>query len=111
MKQARMLGSYVFHLAKQQGLSISDLSKIMNCSERQVYLFLHGRAFASFLQIQSLSNELNVSVEKLLKGNEKIYYDTFVHFYQPFHDLKNCEMILDIIDNYITIKESLCCAE
>ena len=103
MQKARMLGNYVDYLAKCKGLSISDLSRILGCSENQAYALTKGRAYASFAQISNLAKELGTTVQALLSGNEKIYNETVVHCMNDFQDSSNRELILDLIDDYVDI--------
>lgn len=107
MREARMLGNYVEHLAETQGLSISDLSKVIGCPEEQTYAFIKGRAFASFAQMSSLSKALGTTVEKLLSGDAYRYNATVVHCMNDFQDINKREEILDLIDNYIDIVDAV----
>ena len=107
MQEARMLGNYVEHLANTKGLSISDLSKVLGCSEERTYSFIKGRAFASFSQISSLANALDVSIDKLLTGDVDRYNATVVHCMNDFRDARKREEILDLIDNYIDIVDAV----
>ena len=107
MKEARILGNQVQYLANEKGLSISALSQILSCEESQVYALIKGRAFASYAQINKLSEELGTTVESLLRGNQEVYNSTVVHCMNKFHNDDNREKILDIIDGYIDIVDAL----
>ena len=109
MQEARMLGNYVEHLAAQKGLSISDLSKLLVCDERQVCSFLKGRAYASFEQLSTLAKALDTSVAVLLQGNEATYSASVVHCMNDFDNPQNREEILDLIDDYVDILEAVNC--
>lgn len=107
MQSARMLGNYVKKLAEEKGLTIQDLNLILGCNDSQTKSFLKGRFFLSFQQISDLANALGLSISDLLKGNPSVYSATVVHYMNPFKDEKNRETILDIIDNYIDIKDAV----
>lgn len=107
MQEARMLGNYVEHLAKTKGLSISDLGRILGCSDERVYSFIKGRAFASFSQMDSLAKALDTTVERLLVGDAASYNATVVHCMNDFDDVSKREDILDLIDNYIDIADAV----
>lgn len=107
MQEARMLGNYVEHLAQRKGLSISDLSRILDCTENQVYSFIKGRAYVSFAQISTLATELGATIEELLHGDEKTYNATVVHCMNDFQDNKNRETILDLIDDYVDVVDAV----
>ncbi len=107
MKNARVIGNYVQHLAKKNDISVSELSKNLNCEENQIKLFFKGRAIASYQQLQKLSELFNVPIKNLMQGDEQIYNQSVVHCMNEFSDNENREFILDIIDDYMDIKDSL----
>ena len=107
MQQARMLGNYVEHLAVKKGMSLSDLSHVLGCTETQVYSFIKGRAVASFNQIHKLASALDISEEQLLTGDATSYNATVVHCMNEFDDSTNRERILDLIDQYIDIFDAV----
>lgn len=107
MQEARMLGNYVEHLANRKGLSISDLSRILDCSENQAYSFVKGRAFASFSQLSTLAEEFGVTIDELLSGDEQTYNATVVHCMNDFQDASKREDILDLIDDYVDIVDAV----
>ena len=107
MQEARMLGNYVGQLAERKGLSISDLSRILDCTEHQVHSFIKGRAYASFAQISKLAMELETSIDELLSGDERTYNATVVHCMNEFQNNDNRETILDLIDDYVDIVDAV----
>lgn len=111
MQRARMLGNYAQEAAKEKGLSIPAVSQILGCTEHQVLSFYKGRFFLSFPQISSLSDALGVSVEEMLRGNEEQYNKSVVDCMGEFDDIRNRENILDIIENYVDLLDSVNCAE
>ena len=107
MQQSRMLGNYVQQLAKEKNLSDSDLRNILNCNEEQLQNFVKGRAYATYQQISLLATKLGVTVKQLLAGDENSYNETVVHCMNKFNDTSKREFILDLIDNYIDIYDSV----
>ncbi len=107
MQGARMLGSYVEHLANCKKMSHSDLGSILGCNEDAVYAFIKGRMFASFPQIAALADRLSVTVEQLLSGDETSYNANVVHCMNEFQDTSKREFILDLIDDYIDIVDAV----
>ena len=107
MKQARMIGNFVEKKAESAGLGISDLSTALNCTEQKTKSFLKGRAVLSFNQILSLSKLLGTSVNDILAGDEATYNSTVVHCMNDFENTDDREMILDIIDEYMDIRDSV----
>ena len=109
MHGARVLGNYVEHLAKQNELSISDLSRILVCDEQQVYSFIKGRAYASFGQLSKLADALGTTVADMIAGDEATYNATVVHCMNEFQDPAKREVILDLIDSYVDIFDAVNC--
>ena len=107
MRKARILGNYVQYLAAKQGITEKDLAETLNCTEFRVLEFYKGLAYPSFSQISNLANKFNVSIEELLNGNMDMYNKTVVHCMNDFDSEENREQILDIIENYIDILNSV----
>ena len=105
MINARMLGFNVRKIMEKENKTVSDLSKVLNCSEHDFDRFLMGRAILSYKQIKTLAENLNITVFELLNGNEEEYYKYAVQCYGEFEDIKNREKILNIIDGYMDIVE------
>lgn len=107
MKAARMLGNRIQQVANSKGLSISDLSDILCTQEHMVLSLIKGRAYVSFSQMKNLSEALGTTIEDLLKGDNESYSSSVVHCMNNFDNEDNREKILDIIDGYIDIVDSL----
>lgn len=107
MQSARMLGNYVHQLANSKEISIDRLSEVLGFTKQQVLSFFKGCTFASFSQITSLAKELGVSVDSLLAGDNESYNASVVHCMNKFSNPDNREFILDIIDDYIDVKDAV----
>ena len=70
-------------------------------------LFLKGRAYISFEQLSLLATKLKVEVSSLLSGDEDGYNKAVVHCMNNFDNPNNRETILDIIDEYMDILDSV----
>lgn len=111
MQNARMLGNYVQKVADSKKCSPTDVGHIIGCTEHQVLTFYKGRSFLSFSQMSRLADVFEMSVGDLLKGDEEHYNATVVDCMGEFDDVMNREKILDIIDNYVDLLDSVKCAE
>lgn len=109
MKKARMLGSYAGHLAKQRSISVSHLSQLLSCTETQVQAFFKGRAFPSYNQLSALAKALGTTPKRLIAGDEQSYNETVVHCDGTFSNPDNREKILDTIDDYMGIHNTVHC--
>ena len=107
MRQARMLGYRVQKIANSCNVSPLELSEAIGCNEIQLRSFFNGRAFLSFEQLKRIADRLKVDVMSLLKGDEDGYSSSIVHCMNDFDDPNNREDILDIIDEYMDILDSV----
>ena len=107
MQRARMLGNYVQNLAEKKGLTNAELREALDCQENQLQSFLKGRSFLPFTQISSLADLLGVTVSDLLEGDPQNYNETVVHCMNQFQNASNREKILDIIDEYMDIRDAV----
>ena len=111
MLQARIIGDYIQRRANEQGVSIARLSEVLGCPELQTKRFLKGRAIASFAQLSRLAELLQVSVSDIIDGDMAGYEREVVHCMNSFSNSANREKVLDIIDNYMDIKDALVLTE
>lgn len=107
MKNARMIGNYVNKLISEKELTLSDLRGVLGCSDLQVQSFLKGRKLISYSQLSALADFLSVPVSALLAGDKESYAATVVHCMNEFQDEQNREKILDLIDDYMDVLDSV----
>ena len=107
MQEARMIGYRVQKQAESQKISFAELSSVIGCSEAQFKSFIKGRAFVSFKQLSLLAQHLKVDVATLLSGDEEDYNRSVVHCMNDFSNDQNREKILDIIDEYMDLVDSI----
>lgn len=107
MQNARMLGNYIEHLATDKGLSISDLSQTLGCSEQKVRALYKGLAFASYDQMSKIASALGVTIGQLFSGDVEHYNKTVVSCMNDFDKPSRREEILDLIYNYVDIFDAV----
>ncbi len=105
MQRARMLGNYAQHLAQKNNVPDSEITTLLDCSANELHSFYKGRSFLTFEQISALARLLKTTVEKLLEGDEEQYNETVVQCMNNFNNPENREKILDLIDDYLDLKE------
>lgn len=107
MQQARIMGNFAEQKARNAGLNIQDISNALHCSDQKVKSFLKGRSFLSFDQLNTLADLLHVSFGELMQGDPDLYKKTAIHCMNEFDCDENREFILDLIDDYMDIVDSL----
>ena len=107
MKTARMIGNYAEHRAAELGISKEAINDVLQFSDQETSAFFKGRLLLSFDQIESLAKALKISIQELINGDEKEYSKSVVHCMNAFDNNANREKILDIIDDYLDVWDSL----
>ena len=107
MKTARMIGNYAQNRAQEIGISIDEMSRVLEFSKHETEAFLKGRILLTYKQLTTLADRLGVSAKELIEGNDAKYSSTVVHCMNGFNDEKNREKILDIIDDYMDIVDAM----
>ncbi len=107
MRKARVMGNYAQYLAEQKNISTSDLAVDLNCVPSKISELYKGLVYPTFPQISCLAKKLGVSVQELINGDSDIYDQTVVHCMNDFDHKENREQILDIIEDYIDILNSV----
>ena len=103
MQKARMLGNFVKKMADEKGMTLTDLSILLQCDENKTLAFLKGRAYITFQQMKELAQAFGVSVSTLLAVDANYYNNSVVHCMNSFQNVENRELILDIIDDYMDV--------
>lgn len=107
MKQTRMLGNYVYQKALEKGYNIDDLCDEIGCNEQQFKAFIKGRLLLSYPKLSKLADFIKLDLKDLINGDEETYNNTVVHCMSKFDNTEHREEILDIIDIYLDIKNSV----
>ena len=102
-----MIGNTVRNKASKKGFTASELGASIGCSEDLIQLFFDGRTLLSFDKLEEISNIIDVPFETIIEGDEDEYDKTIVHCMNRFSNSDNREYILDLIDGYLDVKESL----
>lgn len=107
MRKARKMGNYVQYLANEKQISNEKLAKLLDFSVSDIKRLFKGNILLSFPQMKVLSSALGTSVEELINGSDDIYRQSVVHCMNNFDNEDNREEILDIIESYILISNSI----
>lgn len=102
--ELRRLGANIEEAYRAIYDSILEFAKDINLSENDVYRLFEGRLLLSPSKIKEVSRVLNKPLGELLdvSGNY-----AFVECMGNFTNMSNEDKILDIIDNYIDLVETV----
>ena len=107
MARLRDLGYKIGLLVKNEPSKENELLNVLLLSKKDLNRLIFGRLALSPLQIKKIAAIFSVTPESLVLDKNEDSYRDMVHCMSAFSSQKNCEEILDIIDSYIDIKESL----
>lgn len=79
----------------------------MNLNEQDLHKLCAGRLTLSPADLDIVADTLNTSFSSLVSSSNSDSYQKRLNCRTNFSDLKNCDKILDVIDSYIDIKESI----
>ena len=83
------------------------MAELLDFSISDVKRLFKGTILLSFPQMKVISSALGTSIDKLINGSDEIYRQSVVHCMNNFDNEDNREEILDIIETYILISNSI----
>lgn len=105
MKKMRVFGSAVRKLADERKMGPDELGRVVSCTPQQIARLYEGRLLLAFDQLSAIADALRVSAIDLIRGDEEHYQKTAVHCMGAFSNEDAREEILDIIDDYLDLRE------
>ena len=106
MKSARKIGNYAQHRSQEMGISITEINNILGLSDSEINAFFKGRRMLTYDQLMALSELLSTTIKDMIEGDDVLYSESVVHCMNDFDNDANREKILDIIDDYMDIRDS-----
>lgn len=101
----RKLGVNIFTLMQKSGISRQDLAQKLQCSYRDVCRILEGKLMLTPRRIAAIAEVLGTTKHDLMN----LQSDRAVpelEYMKEFTDLDNLDLILDLMDEYIDLKEA-----
>lgn len=110
MYDMRMLGNSCYLLSKQHNILPKQIAEAIGSTEAQVEGIFCGRCFMSYHQLCIMASLFRLNAEELLEWDEKHNTKRTIYGLHTFEDIreyneKDIHYILDIIDDYITLRE------
>ena len=108
MASLRDLGYKIMSLVNDNDSLKRELCSKLNFSSVDLNKLFFGRLSVTPVQLTTIANTLSVPVEELINYKNSDSYAKAVHCMSSFSTQEHCNEVLDIIDSYIDIKESVC---
>lgn len=107
MSYARELGYTIHQAIAGDAHRENEIRSALGLSEHEAQRLYSGRLFLNSADIRKVAGILNIPAMDLVDLDTSEYDKNVVHCMTPFKDRNNREMILNLINSYIDIKEAL----
>ena len=102
----RKLGLNIFILMQNAGISCEDLAKKLNYSYRDMYRIFEGGLMLSPTEIRKIAEFFGKTKSELLHyESDKVIQES--QYIREFSDTNNLDKILDLLDEYVELKEAM----
>jgi len=102
----RKIGGNIFSLMQNAEFSREDLAEKLNYSYRDICRILEGKLVLPPIEVKRIAECFGKTKQELLHYES----DNFVpelQYMKEFSDAKNLDKILDLIDEYVDLKEAM----
>lgn len=102
----RKIGVNIFTLMQNAGISREDLAEKLNYSYRDMCRILEGKLMLPPAEVRRIAEFFGKTKQELLHYEA----DSFVpelQYMKEFSDTNNLDKILDLLDEYVDLKEAM----
>lgn len=103
---SRQMGANIFTMMQNSGISREDLAEHLGYSLRDVNRLIDGRLLTSPQEMKCIADFLHVKKSDLPKSNDDQLIPQ-LQYMKEFKNKDNLDHILDLLDDYIELKESV----
>ena len=102
----RQLGANIYTLMRKRNMAVPTLAERTGLSVRDVYRTIEGKLLLSPDVLQKLASALDTTPESLTSEtlSEGI---TELEYMKAFKQPENLDKVLDILDDYVELKEAI----
>lgn len=101
----RKLGVNIFTIMQKSGISREGLAQKLQCSYREVCRILEGKIILPPRKIEEIAIALGTTKQELMNFQSDRAVPE-LEYMKEFTDLNNLDLILDLMDEYIDLKEA-----
>ena len=105
-RTVRKLGVSIFSLMQEAGFSREDFAKKIGYSFRDVCRLTEGKLLLPPRELSKVLDVLGTDISEL-ENREANYSIPELRYMKEFSDTEHLDKILDLIDEYVELKESL----
>ena len=102
----RKLGVNIFTIMQKSGISREEMAQRLKCSYREVCRILEGKFIMTPHKMKEVADALHVEKSVLMDMRaDRVVPE--LEYMKEFTDLANLDTVLDLIDEYIDLKEAV----
>ena len=106
MRRDRILADNISRAMFQKNIRVKELSSHTGLSDDDVLRFLEARKILSLKTIKKIAEYLDMDLYSLFNDRFHLHYLN-IHSLDEFSDPNNEDKILDIMDSYCNLRDSL----
>ncbi len=103
----RVIGTNIWASMERQDINREQLAEDLGYSFRDVCRLIEGRLLLAPDELQHVAEQLHTTPAELLSCENRERMTPAFHYMQKFSDMENLDKVLDLLDEYVELKESL----
>lgn len=102
----RKIGVNIFTLMQNAGMSREELAEKLNYSYRDMCRILEGKLMLPPIEVKRIAAVFGKTKQELLHY-EAVKFVPELQYMKEFSDTNNLDKILDLLDEYVDLKEAM----
>ena len=102
----RKIGVNIFTLMQNAGISREDLAEKLNYSYRDMCRILEGKLMLPPAEVRKIAEFFGKTKQELLHYEAERFVPE-LQYMKEFSDTNNLDKILDLLDEYVDLKEAM----
>lgn len=103
-KVGRKLGANIFTFMQKSGISREDFASLLNYTYRDVCRIIEGKLVLPPTEIARIASVLGTTKQELM-CNETVGAVPELQYMKQFDNTENLDLILDLLDEYVELRE------
>ena len=102
----RKLGVNIYALMQNSGISREDFAKKLEYTYRDVCRIIEGKLMLPPMEISKIAEVLGTTKQELLHYEAEGFVPE-LQYMKEFNNAENLDLILDLLDEYVELKEAM----
>ncbi len=105
-KVGRMLGANIFTFMQESGISREEFAESLNYTYRDVCRIIEGKLVLPPIELARVAEVLGITKKELM-CNESVGVVPELQYMKQFDSPENLDLILDLLDEYVELREAM----